>query len=257
LFDLGMKQLLRKCELRKGVAGFSGLITFIKRAGDTRLVVGDGYESVMFVFYKKTDNSFHVFADDALSRLCSGAGDVVDFNTCVAGDKFGNMFVLRLPPGATGDDPKSIASSSRSLLWDQGLMGGAPHKLSCEAHFHVGEMITSLHRTQMNVGKADCVVYTTILGSIGTFTPFETVDDLDFFALLELQMRRFYKSIVGRDHLSWRSYYAPCKNVVDGDLCEEFFMLEDSIKQTVAKEMDRSVVDIEKRIREARGWVFW
>jgi splicing factor 3B subunit 3 len=257
LFDLGMKQLLRKCELRKGFS-IGGLIPFIKRASDTRLVVGDANESVMFVFYKKTDNSFHIFSDDPLSRLCTSAGDVVDFNTCVAGDKFGNVFVLRLPAGATGDDPKSVAAASKSLLWDQnGLMGGAPHKLSCEAHFYVGEMLTSVNRTQMNAGKADCVVYTTILGSIGTLTPFDSVDDLDFFALLELQMRRFYKSLIGRDHLSWRSYYVPCKNVIDGDLCEEFFSLEDSIKQNIAKEMDRTVSEIEKRIKEARGWVFW
>lgn len=29
----------------------------------------------------------------------------------------------------------------------------------------------------------------------------------------------------GRDHLSYRSYYSPCKGVIDGDLCEVYIKL--------------------------------
>ena len=43
----------------------------------------------------------------------------------------------------------------------------------------------------------------------------------------------------GRDHRAFRSYYAPTRNTVDGDLCEGFQMLPFDKQLVVAQELER------------------
>ena len=47
-----------------------------------------------------------------------------------------------------------------------------------------------------------------------------------------------------RDHLSYRSSYYPCKNVLDGDLCEQFNTLDPVKQKGIAEELDRSVLNL-------------
>jgi splicing factor 3B subunit 3 len=37
-----------------------------------------------------------------------------------------------------------------------------------------------------------------------------------------MYVRNLIPSLSGRDQLGYRSYYSPCKAVVDGELCEVF-----------------------------------
>jgi splicing factor 3B subunit 3 len=252
LYDMGQKQLLRKCELK----GLPSLVAFIKPVSADRLCIGDSHESIYFVYYSKQENSFSVFADDIVSRMCV-AGDIVDSNTCAASDKFGNVFVLRLPPGATGTDPRSRAAHHRTALWDQGNLGGAPHKLDLIAHFYVGEVVTALQKCTLAPGRNEILVYGTVMGTLGALTPFLSRDDLDFFSHLEIHLRKHFKNLLGRDHLQYRSYYTPVKCVIDGDLCEQYFHLPEDIKSKIAREMDRSVDDICRRLEEMRGQILW
>ena len=53
-------------------------------------------------------------------------------------------------------------------------------------------------------------------------------------------MRSELPSLVGRDHLSFRSYYQPVRNVTDGDLCELYNSLDISKKKSIAEELDRT-----------------
>jgi splicing factor 3B subunit 3 len=46
--------------------------------------------------------------------------------------------------------------------------------------------------------------------------------DIDFFTHLELFMKAEIKPLGGRDHSGFRSFYSPCKGIMDGDLCEQF-----------------------------------
>jgi splicing factor 3B subunit 3 len=232
------------------------LPAFVRVQGAERVVVGDSSDSVFFVHYSKQENAMHIFADDVTSRMCS-TGELLDYNTVAAGDKNGNVFVLRLPPGASGDDTHSRAAAQRQGLWDQGQASGAPHKLDLLCHFYVGECVTGLAKCQLSLGHSEAIVYTTVFGTIGTLCPFPSRDDLDFFAHLELQMRKLNLSIVGRDHLQFRSYYAPCKQVVDGDLCEQFGLLDVSLQTKVAKELDKTPLEVLKRIEDARALVLW
>ena len=70
-------------------------------------------------------------------------------------------------------------------------------------------------------GGNDSLVFTTISGTVGILVPFTSREDHDFFQHLEMHMRAENPPLAGRDHLSYRSYYYPVKNVIDGDLCEQ------------------------------------
>jgi len=173
------------------------------------------------------------------------------------GDRNGSVFVLRLPAGATGDDTKSRAAAQRPNAWDQSQTTNAPHKLDLVCHFYVGETITGIRKCQLSTGHSETLVYSTVFGTIGTLCPFPSRDDLDFFAHLELHMRKYHVNLVGRDHLQFRSYYAPCKQVVDGDLCEMFSKLDTTMQQKIAKEMEKTPLEIIKRVEDARALVLW
>ena len=45
---------------------------------------------------------------------------------------------------------------------------------------------------------------------------------MDFFTHLEMYLKNLVPENGGREHLMYRSYYSPCKAVVDGELCEVF-----------------------------------
>jgi len=55
-----------------------------------------------------------------------------------------------------------------------------------------------------------------------------------------MHMRAEHSSLIGRDHLSFRSYYLPVKSTMDGDLCELFNSLDPSKKREIADDLDRT-----------------
>lgn len=86
----------------------------------------DVQESVHFVKYKKADNQLFIFADEITPRWLT-CTTVLDYDTIAGGDKFGNIFVSRLPPQVSDeveDDP-----TGSKLRIDQGYLNGAPHKV--------------------------------------------------------------------------------------------------------------------------------
>lgn len=78
-------------------------------------------------------------------------------------------------------------------------------------HFYVGEVVTSLQKATLIPGGSEGLVYATLSGSLGIFIPFASKDAYSFFQHLELHMRTENISLVGRDHLHYRSLYYPCK----------------------------------------------
>ncbi len=57
--------------------------------------------------------------------------------------------------------------------------------------------------------------------------PFTSREDVDFFLHLEMHLRQEHPPLCGRDHLAYRSAYFPVKDVIDGDLCEQFAQASD------------------------------
>lgn len=249
MYDLGKKKLLRKCENKS----FPNMIVSITTQAD-RIFVGDVAESVLYVKYNKTLNSFAIFADDTHPRWITTVA-TLDYDTIAAADKFGNIFVSRLPANVS-DDANEAAGEDGIL--DGGHLGGAGYKVEEIVQYHVGETVCSLQRATLTPGGAESIVYSTLYGGIGALQPFVSREDVDFFTHLEMHLRgaagarevpkkgkeadtRFdHPSICGRDQLGFRSYYYPVKNTIDGDLCETFIALDPGRQKEIAQELDRT-----------------
>ncbi|KDQ21634.1 hypothetical protein BOTBODRAFT_26066 [Botryobasidium botryosum FD-172 SS1] len=252
IYEMGKKKLLRKCENKN----FASAVVTLNTQG-SRIIVGDAQESVSYAVYKPPENRLLVFADDSSARWITST-IMLDYETVVAGDKFGNVFVNRLASSVSAqvdDDP-----TGAGILHEKGFLMGAPHKTKLLAHFHVGDIITSLHKISLVAGGREVIVYTGLHGSIGMLVPFVSKEDVDFMSTLEQHMRTEGiggqtgggQSIVGRDQLSYRGYYVPVKAVVDGDLCERFALLPAGKQSSIAGELDRTVGEVLKKLEGLR-----
>lgn len=202
VYDLGKRKLLRKCESR---AIPNCIVTLHNQGG--RIVVGDIQESVHYASYLPAENKIVVFADDKAPRWISCSA-MIDYDTVAGGDKFGNFFVDRLSKKLSQEIDEDDAGS-KSV--GKGYLHGAAHKLDLVAHYHVGDILTSLAKTSFVAGGREMILYTSFLGGIGIFIPFQTKEDIDFFQTLEMHMRNEMPPLAGRDHLSYRGYHVPVK----------------------------------------------
>ncbi|KAF9073666.1 CPSF A subunit region-domain-containing protein [Rhodocollybia butyracea] len=244
IYDIGKKKLLRKVENKT----FGSAIVALSTQG-SRIIVGEMQESVSFAAYKAPENRLLVFADDSQPRWVSAMA-MVDYNTVAIGDRFGNIIVNRLDSKESeqvDDDP-----TGAGILHEKGILMGAPHKTKMIATFHVGDLITSIHKVAMVAGGREILLYTGLHGTIGILVPFVSKEDVDFISLLEQHMRTEQSSLVGRDQLSWRGYYTPVKAVVDGDLCETFARLPGPKQSAIAGELDRTVGEVLKKLEQLR-----
>ncbi|KAF4620312.1 hypothetical protein D9613_000135 [Agrocybe pediades] len=244
IYDIGKKKLLRKVENKT----FTTAIVSLATQG-SRIIVGDMQESVQYAVYKAPENRLLTFADDTQPRWVS-AMTMVDYNTVVAGDRFGNVFVNRLDPKVS--DQVDEDPTGAGILHEKGILMGAPHKTKMLAHFHVGDLVTSIHKVSLVAGGREVLLYTGLHGTIGILVPFVSKEDVDFISTLEQHMRTEQGSLVGRDQLSWRGYYVPVKAVVDGDLCETYARLPGSKQQAIAGELDRTVGEVLKKLEQLR-----
>ena len=186
----------------------------------------------------------------------------LDYSTVAIADKFGNLSLIRLPQ-STNDDVEEDPTGTKSL-WDRGLLSGAGQKAECIAVTHIGETIVSLTKAALIPGGSDSLVYTTLSGTVGMVVPFTSNEDHDFFQHLEMHMRGENPPMCGRyaetpftlshscqsprDHLSYRSSYYPCKNVLDGDLCEQFNTMDPVKQKGIAEELDRCPDDVNAEV---------
>lgn len=54
---------------------------------------------------------------------------------------------------------------------------------------YVGEIICGMQKASLVSTANEVIIYTTSMGGIGAFYPFETREDVDFFMHLELFLR--------------------------------------------------------------------
>ncbi|KAM3609009.1 uncharacterized protein V6R79_008448 [Siganus canaliculatus] len=244
IYDLGKKKLLRKCENKH----VPNLVTGIHTIGQ-RVIVSDVQESLFWVRYRRNENQLIIFADDTYPRWVTTAC-LLDYDTMASADKFGNISIVRLPPN-TSDDVDEDPTGNKAL-WDRGLLNGASQKAEVVVNYHVGETVLSLQKTTLIPGGSESLVYTTVSGGIGILVPFTSHEDHDFFQHLEMHMRSEFPPMCGRDHLSFRSYYFPVKNVIDGDLCEQFNSMDPHKQKSVAEELDRTPPEVSKKLEDIR-----
>ncbi|KAL3472155.1 CPSF A subunit region-domain-containing protein [Aspergillus californicus] len=244
IYDLGMKQLLRKCQALVVPKAIVGLQT-----QGSRIVVSDVRESVTYVVYKYQENVLIPFVDDSVPRWTTATA-MVDYETTAGGDKFGNLWLMRCPKKFSEEADEE--GSGAHLIHERGYLQGTPNRLELMIHVYTQDIPTSIHKTQLVAGGRDILVWTGFQGTIGMLVPFAGREDVDFFQSLEMQLASQCPPLAGRDHLIYRSYYAPVKGVIDGDLCEMYFLLPNDTKMMIAGELDRSVREIERKISDMR-----
>jgi splicing factor 3B subunit 3 len=246
LYDMGKKKLLKKSENKS----FPTAIVRLQVMED-RIFVGDVSQSVMFVKYRPQENTLSIFADDSVPRFitCMCA---VDYNTVACGDKFGNVFVLRLPESANEELQVSGAAAN---LWGQGLDSGAANKVEVVAHYFLGELPTAMCFNQMKFEGSKVLMVSTITGGLHALIPTRLKTETHLFMQLEMFMRREYHSLCRRDHLLYRSYYAPVKNVIDISLCERYMQLPVLKQREFAEGLELTPTVIVKKLEETRDFV--
>lgn len=246
MYDVGKKQLLKKCEEKD----FPRQIVNIVVLGN-RFVVGDSHESALWCMYDKTRNVFRTFADDCIPRFTSAMCGL-DYNTIAIGDKFGSISILRVTE-ETNEALRMDAGSSE--LWKSEIFG-ARFKTEEIARFRVGQAITSLNPTVLSgsTGGSDPVVlYTTITGAVGVLAPIVSTEDVDFVTRLEQHLRAKNPPILGNMHLRYRSAAAgPALRVFDGDLCETFSSIHNSVQRAVAQDLGRESHDVLRKLEDLR-----
>ncbi|OIW12784.1 hypothetical protein TanjilG_24717 [Lupinus angustifolius] len=245
LYDLGKRRLLRKCENKL----FPNTIVSIHAYRD-RIYVSDMQESFHYCKYRRDENQLYIFADDCVPRWLT-ASYHIDFDTMAGADKFGNVYFVRLPQDVS-DEIEEDPTGGR-IKWEQGKLNGAPNKVEEIVQFHVGDLITSLQKASLIPGGGECIVYGTAMGSIGALHAFTSRDDVDFFSHLEMHLRQDHPPLCGRDHMAYRSAYFPVKDVIDGDLCEQYPTLPMDLQRKIADELDRTPGEILKKLEEVRN----
>ncbi|CAF9928539.1 pre-mRNA-splicing factor rse1 [Imshaugia aleurites] len=244
IYDLGLKQLLRKCQAQV----VPNLVVGLQTQG-SRIIVSDVQESVVYVVYKFQENRLIPFVDDVIARWTT-CSTMVDYETVAGGDKFGNIWLLRCPQKASEEADED--GSGAHLIHERQYLQGAPNRVSLMCHFFAQDVPTSIQKTQLVAGGRDVLVWTGLQGTLGIFVPFVGREDVDFFQTLEQHLRSEDAPLAGRDHLIYRGYYAPVKGMIDGDLCERYALLPNDKKQMIAGELDRSVREIERKISDMR-----
>lgn len=266
LYGLGKKQLLKKC--------ISSIPPHITKAvsldqwNGKILAIGDVRESVTLFEYDELNNNFKWLADDISKRHVT-ALKFLDGSTIIGGDKFGNAWVLRVNYEVNARVSPNIDTCQ--------------YKLETICHFYLNDIPMRFEIVnEMNMSDRPSVVWAGIQGTIGCFVPLVTKKEQQIFKTMqnsysELDMLYFedhYKPLeanaeemegaldetnlvnekkslvegsmsrIGRNFNSYRGYYAPVKNVIDGESLEQIFTHSPAVQKWISKKLSKNRKDI-------------
>ncbi|EFJ05968.1 hypothetical protein SELMODRAFT_136264 [Selaginella moellendorffii] len=194
----------------------------------TTIAVGDCRDGVLLFTYREDSKKLEPIRCDPMRRLVSDC-TLVDVDTAVVVDRHGNFCAL-----STNEETEGNGSPEKNL----------------EAHcwFHIGEVCTTVRkvRTSRFLCKdtsrecsVSCVIATTLLGSVFIFV---RITGEEYSLLQALQRRLSFlpatAPVLGNDHARFRGQGRPAgvKEVLDGDLLEQFLELTSAEQVAVLKE---------------------
>jgi splicing factor 3B subunit 3 len=162
---------------------------------------------------------------------------MVDYDTVVGGDKFGNLWMVRCPQKVSEASDES--TDGQHLLQDKGYLGGAPNRVDLVMSYFANDIPVAIQKTPLLYGGEKVVFWAGLQGTLGVMIPFLSRHNFKMFQQLELALRtdKDNKMISGRDHLAFRSYYTPVKSVIDGDLVETFLTLSRDDQERIVGSM--------------------
>ena len=164
--------------------------------------------------------------------------------------------MLRVPPGlsdAMERDPAGLAMAARETLF------AAPHKLDRLCEFHVGQVITGLGRGSLLVGGRMVLLYCTVSGTVGAFTPMQHRSTGIALQGLEAAIRDLCHdsdtlpliSLTGRHQLLLSTAGQPVRAVIDGDLCHaglDCHYLPPDLSGRVCAAIDREPMEVSRML---------
>ncbi|AET38670.1 U2 snRNP complex subunit RSE1 Ecym_3168 [Eremothecium cymbalariae DBVPG len=297
LYGMGKKRLLKK-SITLMPPSITKVVS-LDQWKSQRIAVGDIHESVTLFHFDKPKNMFIPVADDTVKRHVTTLR-FLDECTVIGGDRFSNIWVLRLPlqcdklikEDFEGHLQVAVSHISKNIK-------ECNFKWKLLNHFYLNDIPISLQTvSSAQFSDRTNIIYTGLQGTVGCIIPlitrrevelFESVEqvmrDADYLFYLEQEerfsvaavdideyeeslgandtyLRKKQKkhvpegaySTVGRDILSYRSYYNPVRHVIDGDLCERFFTLHAREKKFLVSKLEskNTVDDIESLINNIR-----
>ncbi|KAJ6482043.1 Cleavage/polyadenylation specificity factor, A subunit, partial [Mycena vitilis] len=180
IYDIGKQKLLRKAETNS----FATTIVTLNIQG-SRIIAGDMQQSLTFLAYNAPESRLVVIADDTQSRWTT-CSTMVDYTTAVAGDRFGNIFVNRLDSSISDEVDQD---STLDIAREKSQLNGAPHKTQMVAHFHVGDLVTSIHKVALLAGAREIIFYMGLHGTMGILVPLVAQQDVELLSNLEQRIR--------------------------------------------------------------------
>lgn len=119
--------------------------------------------------------------------------------------------------------------------------------------FFVGEVGTAIQKSKLSAGSNEVILFGTTMGAICAMLPFDSRQDIDFFVHLQMYLQIEAQPLCGRDHQTFRSSIEPLKDVIDGDLCDQFAQMDFNKQRVLSEELDRTLAEIMKKLETMRN----
>lgn len=257
VYEMGKKQLLRKSSTNLNILTRVNKLEYLEGG---LFAAADANSSVVYLNFNSNSNHFEPLISDTASRAVT-AFVCLDKRTVAAGDKFGNIFVSRVPLQVATQMSNNVLSQ-----FQDEFLNGPSFRLLKLCDFYVGDVVTSFHKGSFVVGGTESLIYTGIQGTVGIMMPLGTNHEVQFLLNFENSMRKHYEkevedvdklenrfNLAGREHLKFRGYYNPVKNVLDGDFLERYYELDPSLKIKIASELGRVPREVERKLYDLRN----
>ncbi|GCE99499.1 pre-mRNA-splicing factor rse1 [Zygosaccharomyces mellis] len=192
LYGLGKKQLLKR-----SISSTTASITRISSLANwknQRVAVGDNRESVTLLQFDSANNVFIPIADDVVKRHVTTL-TFIDQSTVIGGDKFGNIWTLRLSREQESFIRSNFPHSLDKLQQNPDLKSKAPNIMECPFkltlinHFYINDIPTAFHLAEaVQISDRQIIVYCGLQGTIGSLLPLLTNTEVNSLKNLESVM---------------------------------------------------------------------
>lgn len=237
------------------------LALYIKTHGDF-VLVGDLLRSVTLLQYKAGDEKLEEVARDFNSNYMRAVEIIGDDEHFLGSDDSGNIFTVRRQSDAASDEMRSKMESQGTFhlgdainVFRRGSLNSEPveqesapiaasssSSSSSKAVLSSPSKVASGGLAAVAGPGSVSILFGTISGAIGTIITLNQ-ESFSFFSALERALKIVVAPDGGFSHDDWRSFHNerrsnPQRNIVDGDLVEQFLNLERDQLEHVVRQMN-------------------
>ncbi|AMD21591.1 HFL265Cp [Eremothecium sinecaudum] len=188
LYGMGKKQLLKK-SLTPTSSSIKKVVALDQWKND-RIAVADIHESVTLYIYDKKKNIFTAIADDITKRHVTCI-KFLDESTIIGGDRFSNVWVLRLPQEFNKILKEDLEGYIQTLTTNlPSNIREAIFKWKLTNHFYVNDIPMSFQIISSTLlSDRDVIYYTGLQGTVGCFIPLITRKEVEVFESIDGTMK--------------------------------------------------------------------